>query len=327
MVKPIYILSIIFILLTSQVMADDDLSIDVNDTKSASRFSEKISDELIGHIYMNESEYYATYPRNRTYKTGMPSENYAPDPLKGKALNNYFKSLNLTDDYIYVMIQFEHISGKPTKEEIAILEEDNIVIFEKHSDTYYAKVPRAVLETKLYDFVRWIGIIEKPESKISSSLKELIIDEKVHRINITIIPYEKFNVDQYNQIKRKSLRLLDSEYTVNRRHIKAEIEVSKLQEISSLNFVKKIEGMGYGSLSLDRSAEVISADYVWPSFDASGITVGVIDSGIEHNHDHFDSVTVYNAHDYEDGDEYPEAECGEADCSDGVNNDGDNGRI
>ncbi|MBI3027371.1 S8 family serine peptidase, partial [Candidatus Woesearchaeota archaeon] len=77
---------------------------------------------------------------------------------------------------------------------------------------------------------------------------------------------------------------------------------------------------------LDRSARVTATDYVWdfPN-DASGITVGVIDAGIQRSHNHFSSSTVFYAHDYADGDNVSEAGCGESNCSDDTDNDGDGG--
>ena len=59
-----------------------------------SGFSTKFQEEQKGYIYINESDFYKD--RNRSYMTGMPSGNFAPEPLKGEELNSYFKSLNLT---------------------------------------------------------------------------------------------------------------------------------------------------------------------------------------------------------------------------------------
>ena len=104
--------------------------------------------------------------RNISVKRNVHSSS---DSLKGENLTSYFKSLNLTEDYIYAMMQFETLGGDPTNEQIRILENDNITLYEYHGDhTYYAKIPRAILENKTYDFVRWVGIIENPTVKIIS---------------------------------------------------------------------------------------------------------------------------------------------------------------
>jgi hypothetical protein len=246
-----------------KVQEDDNIKIYITNTsdkfpeenityiyKNKTLTSVKISDDLIGRVYMNESEYYAKYARNRTYMTGMPSGNYAPEPRKGKALNDYFKSLNLTDDYIYVMMQFETLGGDPNKEQMKILEDDDVTLFESHGDhTYYAKMPRTILETKSYDFVRWIGIVEKPEWKIQDSniLKKIWGKNCTGMLNISVEFYEKLTLDNFQTIKEitGSCPLIQSRYSTNctfisKGNIISEMNVSRLKEVASLGFVKEL---------------------------------------------------------------------------------------
>lgn len=187
-----------------------------------------------GEIYINMSEYCKGI--HRTFDVGTDFVRTAgetiPEPRKGDDLNNYFKSLHITEDYVYVLMQFEDCDGDPINEQIQTLAADGITLFEYHGDhTYYAKVPKTVLETKSYDFVRWIGI-RTPAGKLQSSLREKVWDKNcIGKIKLNIQFYENLNDKQVKQLSNLG-------YLVG-----PEIDVTKLEEIASLDFVKEI-GVG-----------------------------------------------------------------------------------
>ena len=187
-----------------------------------------------GYIFINES---AFYKKERSYVVGLPGGSFNPEPLKGEALNSYFKSLNLTEEYIYGMMQFETLGGDPTNEQAEILGNDNITLFEYHGDhTYYAKIPRSVLETKSYDFVRWIGIIDDPLRKIAiGSIFRYFYKNCTGPVQMYIISYERLNENQINRIKELTYSFEYGDVGF------AEIDVSKIYDLVSLDFVKKIE--------------------------------------------------------------------------------------
>ncbi len=214
-------------------------------------FSAKFPEEDRGYIFMNESEFYKD--RNRSYKAGLPGGSFIPEPLKGEALNSYFKLLNLTEDYIYAMMQFETLDGDPTHEQKQILAEDNITLFEYHGDhTYYTKIPKIILETKSYDFVRWIGIVEDPSMKLKKDLKEKLWDKNCNgRIRLIVIFYENLNNKQFEKIKQVSDGHLagywgkhEDEFDYSKdNNIDLEIDINRLNNTVLLNFVKTVEVM------------------------------------------------------------------------------------
>ena len=154
--------------------------------------SDKISPQNIHYTYINASEFYKD--KKRTYEVGLPSHSFVPQPRKSFDSINYFKSLNLVDDYIYTIMQFETLDGDPTVDQVNLLASDNITLFEYHGDhSYFAKIPRTILESKSYDFVRWIGIVKDTNQKINKYLKEFVNTTNSSNINITVSLYEKLS--------------------------------------------------------------------------------------------------------------------------------------
>ena len=151
--KPILYILVVFLIIIPITKATVDIATNMNNL-AISGFSEKIKPEERHLIYINESEFYKN--RTRSFSACYGFECFTPRLRKGQDSINYFKSLNLTDNHIYTMIQFETLDGDPTIEQMDLLAKDNITLFEYHGDhTYYAKIPRSILESKSYDFVRW----------------------------------------------------------------------------------------------------------------------------------------------------------------------------
>ncbi|GEM_PF-3952237 len=248
-----------------------------------------------------------TEVRYRTFNIYRDSEEFVPKPLKGDELNEYFKSLNLKDENIYVMVQFEGFDGDPSLDQIEILEQDGVELFEYYRDhTYFARFSKEILETKSYDFIRWIGLPSLNfESKINPFVKKQVEESDSESLEISLKFYEFPNEEQLDTLTEfiREIKYSDNFSPV----LLVEIEPSKILDLAKENFVRQINPKPKGELLLDRGSRIVAADYVWGSNTASGITVGSIDSGIEHNHNHFDQINVYDAYDYVDNDTNPEA--------------------
>lgn len=198
-----------------------------------------------GEIYINESEFYKGGVRS--YHTGYPTGTFEPDlSVTGFAINEYFKGLNLTEEYIYVMMQFNALGGDPTPEQIDILAKDNLTLFRYHGDhTYRAKAPKIILETKSYDFVRWVGIVEDHSVKLNGGLKGYAERNCTGEIKLEIAFYENLKDEQFRIIKEVSSGCLvgynlNCNSTSNDDIIDIETDINMLEEIASLNFVKTI---------------------------------------------------------------------------------------
>ncbi len=174
--------------------------------------------------------------RERTYEAPLPGGTIVPEPRKGENSTNYFKSLNLTEDFYYVMMQFEG-DGWPSEKQLQILKNENITLFTPQGDfTYYAKVPKLFLQTKSYDFIRWIEI---PENIIDPIRKSNVGCNNV--CNITIIFYGPYDTKQIEILNKYSKIFGPADNPVDQL-VNAEANSTGLAEIAKLNFVKRIEG-------------------------------------------------------------------------------------
>ena len=204
--------------------------------------SSKIPAASIKYIYVNGTE-----ERNRTYKVGLPGGSYSPEPLRGETLNEYFAGLNLTQEYVYGLIQFETIDGQPTEEQEKVLKQDGIALFESHGDfTYYAKIPTEFLKTQSLDFIRWAGLVA-PEYKMNQPIKEILWGKNCSgRLNLNIILYEALTLVQFRELRDVSggcnigyQMKCDSLPTED--IIYLSVNAESIETIASLDFVKTIE--------------------------------------------------------------------------------------
>lgn len=208
------------------------------DNSASAELTTKIDESGRHLIYINESEFYKD--KKRTYEVGLPSHSFVPEPRKGENSTNYFKSLDFSDDYIYVIMQFEDLGGDPSIEEMNILATDNITLFEYHGDhSYYARAPREILENKSYGFVRWIGVVENASWKVHSSLGQRISKNCTGNVMVSIHFYEEFTdkskIDLIINYTKNIVRYREP-YDL----IRADVSLGNLVNISSFNFVKDI---------------------------------------------------------------------------------------
>lgn len=204
--------------------------------------SSKIPAGAIKYIYINRTE-----ERNRTYKVGLPGGSYAPDPLQGEALNEYFTGLNLTQEYVYGLLQFETIDGRLTEEQKSILKENGITLFESHGDfTYYAKISTEFLQTQSLDFIRWAGLVN-PEYKMHQPIKEIFWGKNCSgRVNLNIIVYEALSAVQFQELRNISSGC-NIDYQMKCDSLPSEdiislsVDAGSIETIAFLDFVKAIE--------------------------------------------------------------------------------------
>lgn len=156
-----------------------------------------------------------------------------PEPLKGKELNDYFKSLNLVDDSVYVMIQFDVLGADPYLWQVWILKFNGVELLEGSGaggHTYFAKASKSFLENKHYDFIRWIGVRE-PETKLHG------IDQNyTGSIDLLVLFYEGLNEEQIDEIS--DIKISHGGLGDNIIQVNAKIE--QVNKIAELNFVKAV---------------------------------------------------------------------------------------
>lgn len=261
--------------------------------------------------------------RIRTFEVGLPGGKFAPEALKGEAQKKHFQQLSLPSDVVYIALQFEGIDGDPTSEQVEELKNHGIAVLDEYitgDHTYIAKAPKSVLASQSFDFVRWMDVIEDSSLKIHPKHRTFLQEQGTHEMKILF--YEPISGNQLEILKELT-------NSINERTVKtetfvvAEIDIKQLPKILEQNFVRAVVPYLPQELYMDGVNRVLDSEFVWDRMnDGDGVTVGVIDTGIVDTHDHFDSVTLYDAEDYVDGGD-TDAECGESDCSDGIDNDSD----
>ena len=193
-----------------------------------------------------------TLRRMDRYNTICDPDCRMPEPLKGQELNNYFKSLNLEDDPIYVMLQYDQkqlLNSLPsplTKElyleslnerEETIKEEGVEILIQGGDKASLAKAPKRFLEEKHYDFIRWIGI-PNPKAKLPTNMREKIWDKHcTGKIELRITFYESPDYWQRRKLKQTA----NSDITSREGNTgKIKTTADKIQQIATLNSIREI---------------------------------------------------------------------------------------
>ena len=186
-------------------------------------------------------------------------ECYVPEPIKGKESIAYFKSLNLKDDYVYIIIQFDPLFSGFYPWDLWTLRVEKVILLDGAGrESMYAKVPKSFLERKSYRFIRWMGVMS-PQGKIrDSELREQVWNQTNEgRIEIDINFYEDLSDEQFEEVKQISNgrliyywsnhEFIPSEYD----SINLEVDFDKIKDIASLNYVEKIEKVSHYNVFIE----------------------------------------------------------------------------
>ncbi len=221
-------------------------------------------------IYMSEEEWIARekeklnnpYWIERYYRV-CDVDCFVPKPLKGDELNEYFKSLNLKDENIYVMVQFDVLGADPSKNQIEKLEGDGVILLDNAArHTWFAKAPKEFLETKSYDFIRWIGIPSSQGKRISLIREKITNKNCSGTFNARIIFYEGIDEVGVEEIGK----VLNTFPSLGSKEMVTILNLDVLDKIASLNFVKEIgvqaKGIPLPKIGKFRDSEVNFLDQI-----------------------------------------------------------------
>jgi hypothetical protein len=166
---------------------------------------------------------------------------FTPEIMQGEELNNYFKKLDLQEDYIYVLLEFNNsLNGKQTRE----FKRDNVEEIGKYDkDVYIYKFPKEILETKTYDFIRWIDIPKKGD-KMDSELKDSLNSNNSLYIKVEFYePYsdkELVKINKYSKFINKDTWEEKEIYVLVGPKLNND-SINLVEEIASFNFVKSVK--------------------------------------------------------------------------------------
>jgi len=220
------------------VEGNSPIQASIIDNTAKTKFSTKISPSL--QIEETMEEYCKS--KKRSYEVALPARSFQVNPRKGQESIDYFNSIELSEPYVYVLIQFEACDGDPLKEEMDNMAQDGIQLYEYHGDhTYYARIPTEILRTKSYDFVRWIGLVDNPLDKIRrGSVFWYLLENCTGNILLNIGMYDTLTQTEENKLRSISLIRYAGNIPEGGSYL-VEIETNKLRDLLSLPFVKKIE--------------------------------------------------------------------------------------
>lgn len=264
-----------------------------------------------------QEDYSETY-NLRSYEIRLPSGHLTPNPL-----TNRIVGASSLQNSKYYLVQFYGLSENDYNK---LLNQNVEILGYIPDSTYIIKDPNGVLKERDYN-IRWIGTLS-PEQKIEPWLKKVLENSPDEKINVTVVLFENPGSTE-NELIRANDKINPSKSVEN--FVVVETTIDRITDLANLDFVQFIYKYEPMKLLLDRSSKIVSADYVWDQGnDASGVTVGIIDSGIERLNNFFNDVTIHYARDWVDKDNTPEAVCGDIDpdtgianCNDDVNNDDD----
>lgn len=228
------------------------------------------------------------------------------NPIVDLSLKNY--------TYGFVMI-----NGRITKEKLQNVKDAGIDLLNFHSaHTYTAKIPFDSIDAlNNMAFVRWFGYSTLKQKLdphlfefITINNEQIILNQNLSKVSVdvSIFLFEEDNATQvlkeiggksmsvYNNsgyfgriLEQNGAQIIDYDSELKSYRVIATPEVIK--EIIKLDFVIFIEKNRKGTVALDESAPSIGADYLRNSFDGTGISVGIVDSGYENAHEDLPDAT------------------------------------
>ncbi len=245
-----------------------------------------------------------------TYEIRLKTHSFIPNPIPvGSVLSDIVISNNT-----YYLVQFyeEHPAFK--SEFNSLVSEGAVVLSYWPDSTYVLRIPETSINGRVLFSVRWIGIMD-PSLKIDPSLENDMKIFDMHNVSISF--FEAVDGETIKKVMDLSENIVVWDFSSD--HARIIAPKKNIEKLAQLNFVKYLNVFRQGGGFLDKSTRVVSSDSVWSWNDASGITVGVLDSGIIWNHPHFsgpdrvygtsdDNVVIYSGQDFIDGGS-PEAQC------------------
>lgn len=253
------------------------------------------------------------------YSLGFISESFAPFQKLDNRIENKLREFNTPNyigkNYTYAFVM---ITGRITSEKLQSITNYGVKLLGYHSGhSYKAKIPLdKINEIKDLPFVKWVGY-STLRQKLHPNLfdKINVIDDDIF-INESVVNKQMpvyinlFDNDVNNEFKnmleQKGVNIF--EYNKNLLSYRASLTPGILKDIINLDFILFVEGEAKTVPLHDESMPSISADYLRSSYDGSGISMGIIDSGFEADHQDLPSITACN--DYSSDNDCEEDNCG-----------------
>jgi len=259
-----------------------------------------------------DRSYVSEVERQRDFRVRFSSGTVVPE-------EGFDESLSETEgDTAYVLVQFR---AEPTVDDVEYLAESHgyTDLEEINRYTRYAKLPaenaRGMAEEP---FVRAVRAVD-PEWKVSTTLDERV--ERGRSSLVTVLAFDEFEGRGDDFERLGSIEPLDDRLGAPLRTYRTRLSPSEVEDLAREPRVMWIENRTRARLGVSEGRQTVGASMAQDrdgftasqghasqyEYSGKGVRVGVIDSGIEHAHSHFDSVTVTDSQDWVDGDSNPES--------------------
>lgn len=166
-------------------------------------------------------------------------------------------------------------------------------------DTHFAAVPRERVEAfAAREEVRAVASI-RPEWKLEPALAEALERGSRERVPVTVGTFEpvgRFPGDvELGRVREDTYR--------------GTLTAEGIRQLQHEHAVRWIELDTPTRLGLAQGGDLLNSRRVnVRGYTGDGIRVAVVDTGIQHDHAHFDGVRIVDSYDERDGDYYPEAD-------------------
>ncbi|MFB6192498.1 MAG: S8 family serine peptidase [Haloarculaceae archaeon] len=248
--------------------------------------------EPVGDVAEGESiEGFETEKRDRGVEIPFLSGGVVPEEGLDPAV------LETEREFVWTVVQFRTAPSGETIERLDELGYRQRAVLA--DDAYYAGMPRdAAEEVAALESVRAVADVD-PEWKVPPRLDRRLGDVgEGERLPVTVLTFE-------------STDRLAEEFglaEVRERTYRGELTAADISELREREVVRWIEPRTDPTVDIAEGRRMVAAQRVaLPGVDGSGVRVGVVDTGIDHDHPHFSGVNIVDSYDKIDDDGNPEA--------------------
>lgn len=165
-----------------------------------------------------------------------------PRIREGEELKEYFRSLDIGRESIYTLVTFK---TNLTQEQSQVLFNDGAELIGDYGrGVYLVKFPKEVLETKSYDFVKWIDVPKK-DDKIEQDLKNSL--DLDNSLLIKIEFYEDYTDEELKELNRYAKFINKDDWEPDEHSLFALVgpkesidSIHSIEEIAAFNFIKTV---------------------------------------------------------------------------------------
>lgn len=196
----------------------------------------------------------------------------------------YYFLIQCTPEYLYDLDGFNN-----SLRNLAV----SLVDYIPNNGFFVSAPLKNIEKVAMYPYIQSVSEI-KPEWKFSPRLHEIMKEAPDRDHAVWVVAFERCA-----ELEQQDFKRVDSASAFIVYEGKANL--SKVEELLEINKVRWAESKPIERMLLSESNSCISSDDIHGSVTGDGVEIGIIDSGIDFGHPHFDFGRVIAARDWVDG--------------------------